>query len=108
MKISDFANRQLVQAHLKSHTKEEVISEIVDQISVCKKIKNKEEILEQILEREKQGSTGIGNGIAIPHARIEDLKEAVLFVGLSKRGIDFASVDGEARSSDCAFSDAAS
>lgn len=96
MKVSDFASRPLVQAHLKSHTKNEVLSEIVDQISVCKKIKNNREILERILEREKQGSTGIGNGIAIPHARIKDLKEAVLFVGLSKRGIDFASIDGDA------------
>jgi potassium/sodium efflux P-type ATPase len=95
MKISDFVNRQLVLAHLKSHTKDEVLAEIVDQIGVCKKIKNKRQILEQILEREKQGSTGIGNGVAIPHTRIEDLKEAVLFVGLSKRGINFSSIDGK-------------
>ena len=54
-----------------------VLAEIVDRIGVSKKIKNKEEVLEKILEREKQGSTGIGNGVAIPHARIEDLKEAV-------------------------------
>jgi len=95
MKISDFVSRHLVQARLKSHTKEEVLSEIVDQISVSKKIKNNKEILERILEREKQGSTGIGDGIAIPHARIKDLKEAVLFVGLSRKGIDFASIDGK-------------
>jgi len=93
MKISDFINRQLVLAHLKSHTKEAVVSEIVDQIYACKKIKDKKQVLNQILKREKQSSTGIGNGIAIPHARIEDLKEAVLFVGLSKRDINFASVD---------------
>jgi len=92
--MSDFVSRPLVRAHLKSHTKNEVLSEIVDQISVCKKIKNNKEILERILDREKQGSTGIGNGIAIPHARIKDLKEAVLFIGLSRKGIDFASIDG--------------
>ena len=94
MKISDFVNRQLVLAHLKSHTKDAVLAEIVNRIGVSKKIKNKEEVLEKILEREKQSSTGIGSGVAIPHARIEDLKEAVLFVGLSRRGVNFASVDG--------------
>jgi fructose-specific phosphotransferase system IIA component len=94
VKISDFVNGRLVETHLKSRTKEEVLREIVDQIYACKRIKDKKQVLNQILEREKQGSTGIGNGIAIPHARIEDLKEAVLFVGLSKRGINFASVDG--------------
>jgi magnesium-transporting ATPase (P-type) len=94
MKISDFVDRQLVVAHLKSHTKDEVLAEIVNRIVASKKIKNKKEVLEKILKREKQGSTGIGNGVAIPHARIEDLKEAVLFVGLARRGINFASVDG--------------
>jgi magnesium-transporting ATPase (P-type) len=95
MKISDFVDKRLVTAHLKSHTKDEVLAEIVNQIGVSKKIKNKKEVLEKILEREKQGSTGIGNGVAIPHTRIEDLKEAVLFVGLSKRGINFSSIDGK-------------
>jgi Ca2+-transporting ATPase len=94
MKISDLLNRHLVLAHLKSHTKEEVISEIVGQIYASRKIKDKREVLNRILERERQGSTGIGNGVAIPHARIEDLKDAVLFVGLSKRGINFSSIDG--------------
>jgi len=95
MKISDFINRQLVVAHLKSHTKEGLLFEIVDRIHACRKIKDKRQILKQILDREKQSSTGIGNGVAIPHARIEDLKEAILFVGLARRGINFASVDGK-------------
>ncbi|MFA6186651.1 MAG: HAD-IC family P-type ATPase [Phycisphaerae bacterium] len=96
MKISDFVDRSLVATHLKSHSKREVLAEIVEQVSTGKKIRNKKEILEKLLEREKQGSTGIGNGIAIPHTRIENLKEAVVFVGLSKQGINFASVDDKA------------
>ncbi len=95
MKISDFVSRRCVAVHLKSHTKEAVFSEIVDQIFASKKIKDKTKILEKILQREKQVTTGIGNGIAIPHARIEELEEAILFVGLSKRGINFTSVDGK-------------
>lgn len=95
MKISDLVERQLVSAHLKSRTKEELLFEIVDRIHVCRRIKDKKQVLDKLLDREKQSSTGIGNGVAVPHARIEDLKEAVLFVGLSKRGVNFDSVDGK-------------
>ena len=77
MKMSDLVNKHLVLVHLRSHTKEEVISEIADQIHACKKNENKRQIISKILAREKQGSTGIGNGVAIPHARIEGLKEVV-------------------------------
>ncbi len=51
--------------------------------------------MEDLPGREIRGSTGIGDGIAIPHARISELKEPVLFVGLSRRGIDFSSLDGK-------------
>jgi potassium/sodium efflux P-type ATPase len=94
MKISDLASKHLVAAHLKSHTREGVISEIVEQIYACGKIKDKRQIINQLLEREKRGSTGIGRGVAIPHARIEDLKEAIVFIGISRRGINFSSADG--------------
>jgi len=94
MKISDLANKHLVAAHLKSHTREGVISEIVEQINACGKIKDKRQIINQLLEREGRGSTGIGRGAAIPHARIEDLKEAIVFIGISRRGINFSSADG--------------
>jgi P-type Ca2+ transporter type 2C len=95
MKISDLVNKRLVAVHLKSHSRDDVIAEIVEEIHNCGKIKDKRQIINQIIERERRSSTGIGNGIAIPHARIEDVKEAVLFVGLSRCGIDFASIDGK-------------
>jgi potassium/sodium efflux P-type ATPase len=94
MKISDFIQKDLVTVNLKSHTSESAISEIVDQLYRKRKIKDKKQILESLLKREKIGSTGIGDGVAIPHARIDEFKDAVLFVGLSKRGIDFSSIDG--------------
>ena len=51
------------------------------------------EVLQALLDREKNGSTGIGKGVAVPHARFESLSESVLFVGISKQGVDFASLD---------------
>jgi Ca2+-transporting ATPase len=94
MKISDLIQKDLVTINLKSHTCDGAIAEIVDQLHRSHKIRDKKEILEALLKRERAGSTGIGDGVAIPHARIAELKEAVLFVGLSKLGINFSSVDG--------------
>lgn len=94
MRVSDLIDKNLVSSRLKSRTKEAVISEIVEHLYKHKKIKNRKEILQALIEREKKGSTGIGNALAIPHARIQGLKEVIMFVGVSKRGIDFASVDG--------------
>ena len=93
MKISDLIQKDLVTVNLKAHTCKSVIAEIVDRLCRSRKIKDKKQVLESLLKREKAGSTGIGGGVAIPHARIAELKEAVLFVGLSRRGIDFSSVD---------------
>lgn len=95
MKISDFIQKDLVTVNLKSHTSESAISEIVEQLYKKRKIKDKKQILESLLKREKKGSTGIGDGVAIPHARVAEFKDAVLFVGLSRRGIDFSSIDGK-------------
>ncbi len=95
MKISDLVFKEQLNASLKSTTSEGVILEIVDQLYKCRKIKDKKQVLESLLKREKLGTTGIGNGVAIPHARIAELKEAVLFVGVSKQGIKFSSLDGK-------------
>ncbi len=95
MKISDFIQRDSVSVHLKSHTCEGVIREITEHLYKSRKIKNRNGIIESLIKREKSASTGIGDGLAIPHARISELKEAVLFVGLSKRGIDFSAIDGK-------------
>ena len=90
MKISDLTIKNLVNVNLKSHTKEAVFSEILDILDFNKKIKNKEEILGKLLEREKISSTYIGNGVSIPHTRIEGLEQTVFFVGISKHGINFS------------------
>jgi len=95
MKIADLADRNLVNSNLKSHTRDGVISEIVERLYKARKIKDKKQILESLLKRESLGTTGVGDGVAIPHARITELKDPVLYVGLSKRGIDFSSIDGK-------------
>lgn len=95
MKISEFVNRNLVEINLKSHTKEAVLLEIVASLYKNRKIRDKKAVLDSLVKRESLGSTGVGDGIAIPHARIEELKEPVLFIGLSRKGINFSSVDNK-------------
>ncbi|MCX5668773.1 MAG: HAD-IC family P-type ATPase [Candidatus Omnitrophica bacterium] len=93
MKIADLINKDLVDINLKSHTSEGVIREIVDQFYKSRKIKDKKHVLESLLKRERLGTTGTGDGIAIPHARVAELKAGLIFIGISKQGIDFSSID---------------
>jgi mannitol/fructose-specific phosphotransferase system IIA component (Ntr-type) len=95
MVISDLVSLDLVDVNLKSTSKEAALSEIVDFLYEKNKIRNKQPVLQALLDREKHGTTGIGNGVAVPHARLENLTEVILLVGTSQQGIDFSSADGE-------------
>ena len=95
MKIMDFLNKKAVSVNIKSTDKEGVIRELVGLLSNATEIKNKEELVSAVLAREALGSTGIGQGIGIPHAKSQNVKELVAAFGLSKNGVDFDSLDGE-------------
>ncbi|MEW6379186.1 MAG: PTS sugar transporter subunit IIA [bacterium] len=94
MKLTSLFGRCLVSTELKSRTAEESISEVVDYLSESRKIRNKDEILNKLLERERMQSTALGGGVAIPHARIDGLREPLAFVGISQPGTEFAAHDG--------------
>jgi PTS system nitrogen regulatory IIA component len=95
MKIMDFLDRDAIIVDLKSTDKKSAIIELVDVLKVTRKIRKTNEIVNAIWEREKLGSTGIGQGVAIPHGKIDILQEQIGVLGLSRRGIDFNSLDGE-------------
>jgi mannitol/fructose-specific phosphotransferase system IIA component (Ntr-type) len=94
MVISDLVYAESVNADLKSSTREAVFAEILDILVANNKINDKGPALQALLDREQHGTTGIGNSVAVPHARLESLSDPILFVGISKQGIDFASLDG--------------
>ncbi len=85
----------MISANLKARDKSSVFAEIVRSIAKAKKLPDEKALLATLQERETKGTTGIGGGIAIPHARMEGLKEVVFFVGVSHEGIEFASLDGK-------------
>ena len=95
MKLIDILMESSIVADLQAGTKAEVLDVLVDAMTKTHKMLNKSDILQVLLEREKLGSTGIGDGVAIPHGKSAALTQIVSGFGLSKRGIDFDSLDGK-------------
>ena len=95
MKIMDFLNENAVTANISSTTKEEVIAELISLLASAQVIKDKDKLIKILLEREALGSTGIGEGVAIPHGKSESVKELVAAFGISQKGVNFDSLDGE-------------
>ncbi|RLA91124.1 MAG: PTS sugar transporter subunit IIA [Deltaproteobacteria bacterium] len=94
MKILDILDKECIIAELRSRTKREVLEELTGALLNFKANLDKEALVEILLERERLGSTGIGDGIAIPHGKVQDLDELVLSFGRSTQGIEFDSMDG--------------
>lgn len=97
MKIMDFLSKKAVKADLESKDKKEVIRELVDLIVKAGELKprSKEAMVNILLDREVLGSTGIGQEIGIPHGKSGDVKNLVGAIGISRKGVDFESLDGE-------------
>lgn len=95
MKITDFLNTKAISANLQATDKEGVIRELVDLLYKAGSIKEKEKLTKILMNREALGSTGIGQGVGIPHGKSDGVKELVAAFGLSHKGINFDSLDGE-------------
>ena len=97
MRMSDFVVREAISADLAANTKEGVIREMVEKLRQAGYFKNSEpeDIVKAILKRELLGSTGIGRGVAIPHAKHASVERLIGAVGVSKAGVGFESLDGE-------------
>lgn len=80
---------------LEGETKEDIITELVGSLEVGKVISDRDKVLEAVLEREKIMSTGIGDGIAIPHGKSEAVIKLAAALGTQRRGVDFEALDGE-------------
>lgn len=95
MKIVDFLSHEAVTVDLAAQTKEDTIKELVQLLYKAKKIKDVAHIVKILMEREELGSTGIGQGIAIPHGKSDTIKNIVASFGISKKGVGFEALDGE-------------
>lgn len=95
MEIRDFLHDDAIAVNLKSTKKEDVIKELVDLLGKAHAIREKDKLIKAVMERESLGSTGIGQGVGIPHAKSNAAKELIAAMGVSHPGIDFDSLDGE-------------
>ena len=95
MKITDFLNDKGIKLDLASTDKEGVLQELVDILAEVKDIGDKKSILRALIERENLGSTGIGQGIAIPHGKTDKVDGLVAVLGVSRKGVNFEALDGE-------------
>ena len=93
MKISEILNKDLLIPNLQSKNKKGVLEELASVLVGQKKLPDLDRVVEVLLDREKLGSTGIGDGIAIPHGKIKDLGGVVASFGRSREGVDFESID---------------
>ncbi|WP_066500671.1 PTS sugar transporter subunit IIA [Abyssisolibacter fermentans] len=93
MDITELINKEQICMELHGDTKEEVICELVDAIDKSNNLHDKNIYLSDVIKREGEISTGIGNEIAIPHGKSKGVKNASLAFGVSKKGIDFKSFD---------------
>jgi PTS system nitrogen regulatory IIA component len=93
MRIVDVLNKKAIIPDLKSTDKEGVLKELSLPVADLVHVKQ-DDLMKVLIERERLGSTGIGNGIGIPHGKMKHLDQLALSLGISRHGIDFGSIDG--------------
>ena len=94
MKICEVLQKEAILDDLKGQNKKGILEELVAPVSEIAGV-HQEDLVKVLLERERLGSTGIGGGIGIPHGKMKDLDSLVLGFGLSRKGVDFESLDGK-------------
>lgn len=94
MRITDILPESLVIPALTGQTKEAVLRELAEQLAAVHPAVSAERLVEVLWERERLGSTAIGDGIAIPHGKLPGLKTVLAAFGRHPQGVDFQSLDG--------------
>ena len=96
IKITDYITEDLIDLDLKSKNREGILIELSELLEKSPNVTGEEkDIYKALVDREKLGSTGIGKGVAIPHAKTESATGLTVAFGVSKEGIDFNSLDEE-------------
>lgn len=95
MKVTELLRKDIMLMDLQSTTKNEVIDEMIASLEKHHVINNADQFKEAILQREEQATTGLGNGIAMPHAKTAAVNEATVLFAKSNKGVDYESLDGE-------------
>ena len=95
MKILDILDKRFIIPEITSKTKEGVLRELVHVLAQVERQVNEDRMTEILLERESLGSTGIGDGVAVPHGKSKEVERILASFGRSLPGMDFQSLDGK-------------
>ncbi len=95
MTLLDILSPNSTIVGLSADSKEGIIRELVESLEEGESISNREKVLQAVLKRENIMSTGIGDGIAIPHGKSDAVVQLTAALGTHKRGVDFEALDGE-------------
>lgn len=95
MKFSDFVCFEALIPELRATDRDGVIAELVTSLDKAKRLKRgkRDEIIDAVIKRENEASTGMGKGVAVPHVKHPGVKEVVAAIGKSSMGIDFSALD---------------
>jgi mannitol/fructose-specific phosphotransferase system IIA component (Ntr-type) len=96
MNLRKALSRETISMELKGATKESIIEEMIDLLVAAGRIrdvKDRKEVLKAVLDRERRMSTGMQNGIAIPHGKTDRVDSLVAALALKKQGVDFGALD---------------
>jgi PTS system nitrogen regulatory IIA component len=93
MKLAEYLDKHLIIPDLAARTKKEALAELVSPLPARFPGVDPERITQVLMDREMLGTTGIGDGIAIPHGKLDSLDRVMVIVGRSHQGVDFASLD---------------
>lgn len=93
MKLGDHLAKEHVLPNLTSATKSEVLAELIAPLNETYPEMDTDLAVRVLLDREKLGTTGIGDGIAIPHGKLESLEKVIVLVGRSEQGVEFDALD---------------
>lgn len=95
MKLRDILSKDLIKVPLASRDKTKVIEEMVDVLAAARRIKDRNQVLKAILDREAVMSTGVGEGVAIPHGKAEAAPEIVAALGIAHTPVEFDAIDDQ-------------
>lgn len=95
MKLTEYLTKDCIVSNLKTNDKIHAIKELTRLLHKRGRIDEMEGVFERVLERESFDSTGVGSGIAIPHARINTIDRLICAVGRKKDGLEYRSIDGK-------------
>jgi len=96
LKLTNLLRKDLIVFNLEEDERDRVLKEMIGIMKQRNKFIKEKDLFEKLLQREELGSTAIGSGVAIPHCKLKSAKEPTVMLAISRRGVDFHSLDGNA------------